>query len=677
METETKERVPWVPLIVLAIIYSFVAPLWGFLLPWGAVVWYGISRSACHMLLMTGAYLLTLLAASMRFMRPLRNRLNPAFLTYVFAIASTMGYVGVIDGFPIVDWYTSMLSDRNSNPVLAEQFWPSFWAPSSEVVQQIISGGQPIAWGAWLPNILYWGSLFAAFGVFTATLSNIFRRTWIDIEKLPFPQVMVGYEIISRFASSDGERTLLQRLGRPFLLGTIVGIIVQFPLFMTYAFPWFPDLYGWRTNMCLTGAMWVPSTSPLAAILGIASYQKHPIYAAIAYLVPLSISFNVWFWTLVMAALVQVAFALGYYTGLPAMDSCGRVWCGTETLWKAEPFRFVTFSDVGMVLGILVMYLFLHRGYVVETLRAAFGRIPSERLKEIEYGEPMSYRNSYAILAASFVVLVSLCMASGVTVIPAILMVITGTIWMFVAIMVFGLVGLGFPTSGHSGTVIMKLYFGDVPPEPMTREWMVSVAGLTRYPFCQGLCKGFGAGFVGGFSSYKMANLTGVSPKSLYKVVLLAVVIAPFVANISFIWATSAFGWSSLPGIAPFVGTSYIDGWASAESAATDPGPSPFWPQALAGFLIAIILGVLHARYIWFPFEPIGLFIATEEWELLAGLWTTFLVAWIAKLLTLRIGGSKAYENYGVPFASGFVTGFTIIGLIGGAILVLRFFVPF
>jgi len=30
-----------------------------------------------------------------------------------------------------------------------------------------------------------------------------------------------------------------------------------------------------------------------------------------------------------------------------------------------------------------------------------------------------------------------------------------------------------------------------------------------------------------------------------------------------------------------------------------------------------------------------------------------------------------------VPFASGFVTGFTIIGLIGGAILVLRFFVPF
>jgi len=96
-----------------------------------------------------------------------------------------------------------------------------------------------------------------------------------------------------------------------------------------------------------------------------------------------------------------------------------------------------------------------------------------------------------------------------------------------------------------------------------------------------------------------------------------------------------------------------------------------------AGFLIAIILGVLHARYIWFPFEPIGFFIATEEWELLAGLWTTFLVAWIAKFLTLRIGGSKAYENYGVPLASGFVMGFTIIGLIGGAILILRFFVPF
>lgn len=53
-----------------------------------------------------------------------------------------------------------------------------------------------------------------------------------------------------------------------------------------------------------------------------------------------------------------------------------------------------------------------------------------------------------------------------------------------------------------------------------------------------------------------------------------------------------------------------------------------------------------------------------------------FLVAWVAKTLTLRIGGSKAYENYGVPMAAGLIFGIVIIKLIGGAMLVLRFFHP-
>jgi len=42
-----------------------------------------------------------------------------------------------------------------------------------------------------------------------------------------------------------------------------------------------------------------------------------------------------------------------------------------------------------------------------------------------------------------------------------------------------------------------------------------------------------------------------------------------------------------------------------------------------------------------------------------------FLAARILKGLTLRIGGSKAYEEYGVPIMAGFIVGFVLVALIG------------
>jgi hypothetical protein len=51
--------------------------------------------------------------------------------------------------------------------------------------------------------------------------------------------------------------------------------------------------------------------------------------------------------------------------------------------------------------------------------------------------------------------------------------------------------------------------------------------------------------------------------------------------------------------------------------------------------------------------------------------------AWALKLIVLKIGGSKLYEEVGVPTAVGFITGVVLMGFIGGLILIVRFFVPF
>jgi len=56
--------------------------------------------------------------------------------------------------------------------------------------------------------------------------------------------------------------------------------------------------------------------------------------------------------------------------------------------------------------------------------------------------------------------------------------------------------------------------------------------------------------------------------------------------------------------------------------------------------------------------------------------WNAFVGAWVAKAVTLRVGGSKAYSNYGVPVASGLLTGMTLSTPVGNQIGIFRFF-PF
>jgi hypothetical protein len=565
-----EEKVPWIPIILLTIFYCLIGTAWGLLIGPGPSVWYGITRFACHMLLPAGAYLLTLIALSLRAFKPFGNRINVTILTYLYAIGVTVGYVGVTDGFPMVDWYQPMLNDRYLEPDLAERFWPWFWAPSREIIELMNMGGVAVPWAQWLPNIIWWGTLFSMFAVFTSSIGNIFRRGWIDVEKVPFPHVMVAYDYMTRIVlEKDGEKPLRERLGAPFLIGLLLGIAFGFPLFMTYAFPWFPDIYGWRANTCGTGGHQF-HTGPFAQVIGMAILMKHPIYGAVFYLAPLKVCFSTWFWAVVYIILMQIAYYMGYYTGITDLGACGRFWCGMEiTIWRGLPFRWLAFSGIGMVLGIVVMYFILNIGYVRETLMAALGKLSPERIRELEKNEATTYRNAYLTMVVSFLVLVGMMMLCDVSVIPAILMIFIPTVYMFCTVRVLGLAGLGFPTGGHSTTAFLKAYFGGVP-EPMTREWMISVSGLMRYPFSQGVTKGFGAGLIGSLSSYRLASLTGVSAKSVYKVVLLASIVAPFIANITYIWLSYTFGRSRLPGASPWIGASYIDGWANVEDARLD-----------------------------------------------------------------------------------------------------------
>jgi hypothetical protein len=95
-----------------------------------------------------------------------------------------------------------------------------------------------------------------------------------------------------------------------------------------------------------------------------------------------------------------------------------------------------------------------------------------------------------------------------------------------------------------------------------------------------------------------------------------------------------------------------------------------------AGALVTAIISILRARFVWFPFEPIGFIIGTSAAGMYLGIWTAALGAWIIKTIILRIGGSKLYERI-VPVIGGYLAGYVLSSLIATVIGIVRFFIPF
>jgi hypothetical protein len=79
------------------------------------------------------------------------------------------------------------------------------------------------------------------------------------------------------------------------------------------------------------------------------------------------------------------------------------------------------------------------------------------------------------------------------------------------------------------------------------------------------------------------------------------------------------------------------------------------------GLLFSLMLTSMRARFIWWPFHPIG-FVISSDWGM-RYLWSCMLVSSVVKWGVLRFGGRKAAQQL-VMFAIGLMLGdFTVGGL--------------
>lgn len=654
------DRIPLVPVLVLMVILSVIIPLWWVALPESLTVNYSLGVSICAVELTSAPFIVLLLAGLLTHLPYFKAKINFKVLTYFYAVAVSCSY---FTKFPInhpVLWFV----DRVKIPVESTRLVPWFLAPSPDICSGILTGGLPVPWIAWIPSIISWWALESTMCLLMVSVGTIFRRQFIDVEKVPFPHTILAYEMVSDVMGGRGGAKR-----KSFIAGFIVGLVIQALMLFIVLFPWFPDVLGWRTNTCGTGAQYV-SGPPFSNIAALGAINKLPLAVAVAFMAPLIISFNIWFWYLIGVILTQVAYTMGYYTGIMDEGGCGRGWCHPSPLSDA-PLKYQVVTMVGGQIGLVVFYLITNRNYVAETMRAAMGRLQKV---DFEKDEPVKYRTMYLMAVVCFIVMMGIWLSIGLSILSAFLLMVSVFIYMFVGTRILGLAGIWNEGDAHGMALLKSIW--PVAPQPSTTDWLFSNV-MSRSLGADTPAYGWGGTLVGSLMAYKFSSFTGVHSKNVFKIFVMTSILVPVLTLLTSIWFGYTIGynrsvqpWRSQTSVIEGVGRpGYYDG---------QPASDPWVPHAILGFLIVGALTILHSRFIWFPFEPIGFVLSMTMNTIVNGLWFSFLVAWILKTVLYRVGGSKAYENYGMPLAGGVVGGCMLAILAGGLFGVLRFyFTPF
>jgi hypothetical protein len=660
MEGESvKEHVPWIPIILLTAIAtiagsivfpllasSTVGALYQCIFNWG-------TNWSTKFTIMPFVFLL----AAYPFRKLLK--ISSTHLTYLYAAGTIMCYSDFSYWWGAAGMSRSVLFTTGAVKDMMGMWW---WNVPYDVAQATMAGGAVVNWVVWMGPILFWTTFSYSLFFFMSGLSLVFRRRWIEIENFAFPLTMAAHELVR---SVDVNRPANWSL-KPLLVGLLLGIIFEAPIFLQYVFPWFPDIFGWRVDMCPPGTYNPPTTSALMQnIVGLTFVSKDPVGFGLFFLAPVAVSFNVWFWSLLLMVLEQVGYQMGYYSGIFSQVACCRA---ISTLTNGPPFYWGYVSGIGGATAIAVTMLYNSRSYLRQTFKLALAHHSS--ISEEEKGEVASYRTAYLILAMGTITVILWLMSAGLSLGSALAILIF-------TIFISGMAG--FYTYSNTGFYAVNNLRGGFSWFPVIIRWGgnlpslnpdVIMSDFTTQLISNGsVCAVFPSGQI---MPLKMASLTGTSNRNTFLVTTVAMLISIPLIQITRIWMVSMYGVVLLGGGHASCSIDNVcSGWG------WTPTLMPLITYGGIGFVITFALAMLHGRFVWFPFEPLGFVIATSVPGLWYGVWSQFLVAWIVKTIVLRVGGSNLYERYGIPAVGGFLGGVALSIFIGSLVLVFRFFVPF
>ncbi len=554
---------------------------------------------------------------------------------------------------------------RSEEPLSMPGWSPFFWAPeSSAEIYNAYGGGVLPNIGQWLIPLLFWGITCIAWAFMCLFLIQIFRKPWVDVERLAFPLAQPVQELLEAPLAMPRERNKRYLW---LVIGALLGIIWTSLEFLRVVFQidLFQDIniFG-----IVPGRAWAVTIDfgkefDLSAFLPNAYLEARPEPVMIAAF--LLVSLNV--------LLSGLVFYLLFWVLIPVFETEFGI-IDPPTVVASPPYidlgfarvggiSLFAFGEFGMLFGVVIWAVILQRRYLWRSIQAIWDPSIID-----ESGEPISYKAAWIGLSVCSLIFFLSLLISGSPLFGAVYTVIFLMVGYIAGARLRAEtagMGIGHPGYLHlHGMHTARLIIGEDKAATsgfyVTSMWMQFFQrdAASANPAISSL------------EAYNIARVTNTRTRDIFKAQ--AISISSIILMCLIVWPILAYSyglsneWSGEAGHNLDYSESTLElasgGFWDHKSYGID-----IWGQAIMGAIFAIGLNILRLSRPWLPLNPIVapilLSLRGPYW------WLPMLIAYLIKFAVVRIGGTQAYTSYLLPGAVGYllgtagIWGFTLISI--------------
>lgn len=601
-------------------------------IPYGSMVIQGtrLGLSSCtpaafflfFVLLLSAHLLLGLLGRRWAFQR---GELVTIFIMMMVATAiPTRGVIGML--LPMITGTFYYATPENEwvdliHPVLSE--WMVVYDPLAvKEFYEGTSGPVRIPWQIWLFPLLRWLLFYAAFYLTLLAAMTILRRQWVENERLVYPIAQVPLAMIQ-----DDEKS---RLVKPFFKNGV--------MWCGFLIPFFINSVNALHHYFYFIAPIVPQASvELFRRTVSLNLRINFLMFGFAYFINSNISFSLWFFYL-LNLIEEGVFSV---VGIHSPEELGP-WTGSGPIGAIMGHQMM-----GALIVLVFFGLWSARPHLKQVLRKAFYKDATVD----DSGEIMSYRTAVCSFCVGVALMGFWLWKTGI---PAWIV----PFFIFAALVIF--IGLA--------RVISEAGLPTVTPEMVPAGFVVSGVGVHSLGMPGMVATGYTLAWAGDllvFMTAPLANGLRLSSEiaGRRKALFLAIAAAMLISLVGSAWFMLYLAYrDGALNLHPQYFTTFASYPSSfaAQKLANPIGPSlSGWLWTAVGGSVMAGLMVARHKFVWWPFHPLG-FAVSMGWAM-NNIWFSIFLAWLIKVVVLKYGGPRMYQQTR-PFFLGVVLGQFVVG---------------
>jgi hypothetical protein len=477
-------------------------------------------------------------------------------------------------------------------------------------------------WFEWGTPLLWWGGLFLAITLANLYIVVIFRRQWMEHERLPYP-LATG---------------LLELTGEGDQLGTLTALFAnrRFQIgFLIVFLPFIWEIASWFTIL-------IPPIAPTTdRVLSFARgfpnfmYKLNPVTVAFGYFTESTVLFSIWFFYALSVLQAGTLTRLGFEMGSPDL------WCAFHPALGWQSF--------GSLIVLVLSGIWVGRDHLRAVCRKAFKGDPSVDDSE----EIVTYRGAVLGLIGCSLYCFFFFWHAGMALFPLL------AFWFATAVLYLGLARIIVET----GLIFMR-----TPITAQAFTWHIfGLPGLGPVgATALGLSYSFFAdGKTFGITTIAHIPRLGMGIQRARRRLVSPTIGLAFICGTLAVWVYTLYEGNYGVGSYNFGSVSFNgsgDGaagiWAVAAGRVQTSEFVTDWKRIGwmgFGILFTLLLTALRHRFPGFKLHPLGFAISASG--VMMQSFVSLFAVWLAKVLIFRLGGLGAYRR-NIPLFMGFLMGY-------------------